>query len=320
MKLQRNRLLSSLLMVAGMLSVSFASHAEGPAANDTVAVQMTVSASVANNKRMPNLAAQDVVVRRGKERLQVTGLVPARGDRAGLELFVLIDDASDARVALQYDDLRQFIKSQPASTSVGVGYMRNATVQIVQEPTTDRALATNALRMPLGSAGAYGSPYLSVIDLMKRWPASQNRREIIMVTDGVDRAHRTFYHHRGIDTNPDVEAAAAVAQRTGTVVYTIYAPGVGNGRGSYWRATSAQMDMARLSDKSGGNSYSLGLHHPVSFAPYLDDIQKLLNNQYLVSFEATPGRKPGLQHVSLSTEVAGVSLAAHDAVWVPTSK
>ena len=64
--------------------------------------------------------------------------------------------------------------------------MRNATVQIVQNFTTDHVLAAKALRLPLGFVGAYGSPYLPVIDLMKRWPESPNHREVAMVSDGID--------------------------------------------------------------------------------------------------------------------------------------
>ena len=80
------------------------------------------------------------------------------------------------------------------------------------------------------------------------------------------------------------------------------------------------MDMSRLSNKTGGKSFYLGLQSPVSFAPYLNDLQKALDNQYLLSFAAAPGKKPTMQPLSLNTEIAGVSLAAQDAVWVPGAK
>jgi hypothetical protein len=86
--------------------------------------------------------------------------------------------------------------------------MRNASVQIVQNFTNDHAAAAKALRLPLGSAGAYGSPYLSAIDLMKRWPETQNRREVVMVTDGINRA-RGGPRWRGLSNNPDVDSATA---------------------------------------------------------------------------------------------------------------
>src|ERR1700733_8900904 len=109
---------------------------------------MTVTANIAANKRPPAISQDDVVVKQGKSRLEVTEWVPARGDRAGLELFILIDDAADSRIRLQYDDLRAFISAQPARTLVGVGYMRNSTVQIAQDLSANHELAAGALRLP----------------------------------------------------------------------------------------------------------------------------------------------------------------------------
>jgi hypothetical protein len=197
--------------------------------------------------------------------------------------------------------------------------MRNATVQIAQNLTTDHAAAAKALRLPVGSAGAYGSPYLSVIDLMNGWPERQNRREVLMVTDGIDRAHRGV-GWRGLSNNPDVDSASAVAMRTGTTIHTIYAPGSGRQRRNHWAATNGQMAIARLSAITGGESFFLGLQHPVNFKPYLESLQKTLDNRYLMSFSARPGAKAGLQPVTLSTEIAGVELSAPDAVWVPAAK
>jgi hypothetical protein len=292
--------------------------AAGEAGSNAVQVTTTVTASVDDGKRMPPISPQDVIVRQGKQRLQVTEWVPARGQRAGLELFILIDEASDARLGSHLGDVKDFIDRQPPSTAIGVAYMRSATVQVVQDLTLDHARAKRALRLPMGSPGAYGSPWLSITSLMKGWPVSDNRREIVMLTDGIDRAGRNGRHlWQGLHLNPDADTASLVAQRTGTLIHTIYAPGIGRWHRSYWTATSGQNDMTRLSAKTGGESCYLGLGNPVSLVPCLNRLDKVLDNQYLLSFSATPGRKPGLQMVRLNTELAGVQLAAPDAVWVP---
>jgi hypothetical protein len=320
MKSLKPQLLSSLLAVAALTLTLLPTHAEEATNDDTVPVSMTVTASVSNGKRMPDINRNDVQVRRGKERLQVTSWEPARGDRAGLDLFILIDDASDPVFGSHLDDLRSFINAQPATTTIGVGYMRNGTLEIAQDLTSDHAAAAGALRIPLSYPGAYGSAYLSVMDLMKRWPENRNRHEVLMITDGVDRARHLGLWQRGFSTNPDVESASAIAQRTGTMIYTIYVPGTGRFRLNHWSRLNGQMDAARLSDKTGGQSYYLGLQNPVSIAPYLAELQKSLENQYIVSFVARPGKKSELQSVRLSTEVAGVELASHTAVWVPASR
>ena len=120
-----------------------------------VPVHMTVTVQpLGENKRMPDVNREDVVVRQGKDRLQVTEWTPARGDRAGLDLFFLVDDACDPSLGSQLNDLRAFINAQPSTTTVGVGYMRNGTVQIAQNFTTDHNRAAKALRLPIASSGA----------------------------------------------------------------------------------------------------------------------------------------------------------------------
>lgn len=303
------------IVLSGATMLASASRVQAQqSATQNVSVRMTVTANVADGKRLPELNAEDVQVKRGDSRLPVHELVPARGGRAGLDLFVLIDDAADSSFGTHLNELRAFVKEQPSTTSIGVGYMRNATVQIVQNFTTDKEAAAKAIRLPLGSAGAYGSPYLSVIDLMKRWPESSNRREVLMITDGVDRARGGSRH--GLNIYPDVDSASAVAQRTGTMIHTIYTPGVGRMHHNFFEATNGQMGIAKLAEETGGESFYMGLQAPVSFGPYLEQLQRTLNNQYLLSFSATPEKKAGPQYVSLSTEVAGVEFAAADSVWV----
>jgi hypothetical protein len=313
------KLFSSVVTLLAMFATTTVSWAQEATTTSAVPVRIAVTANTANHKRLPTINPEDVVVKQGKERLPVTEWVTVRGDRAGLDLFILIDDASSTSLGSHLNDLRAFVNSQPSNTAIGIGYMRNATVQIVRDFTTNHAAAAKAIRLPLGNAGAYGSPYLSIMDLMKRWPENQNRREVVMLTDGIDRA-RGGPRWRGLSPNPDVDTASEAAMRTGTIIHTIYAPGTGRLSRNYWEATNGQMNMARLADITGGESYYLGLQRPVSIKPYLDDLQRVLDNRYWLSFSVQPGTQAGLQHVSLSTGVAGVEFSAPDAVWVPAAQ
>jgi len=320
MKSQRTmKLCIALAMMAELVALAPLRAQEASAA-PAVSVSMTVTASVAENKTMPEIKPQDVIVNQGKQRLQLTDWVRAEGDHAGLDLFILIDDSANSSLGSQLDDLRAFIKSQPSTTLIGVGYMQNAVVKVSQDLTDDHGAAAKALRLPLGSVGAYGSPYLSVINLIKRWPAHpQNRREVIMVTDGVDRA-RGGPQWPGLSINPDVDSAGNLAQRNGIIIHTIYTPGAGRMHRNFYEANNGQLGIAKLSDVTGGQSYFLGLQDPVSFKPYLDDLQKVLDNQYLVKFAVKSGKKAGLQYVSFSTELAGVEFSAANSAWVAAGK
>ena len=196
--------------------------------------------------------------------------------------------------------------------------MRNGTVQIAQNFTVDHVLAGKAIRLPMGSTGAYGSPYLSVVDLMKRWPEHPNRREIVMVTDGIDRARRTS-RSRLEPISPDVDYASAVAQRTGTIVHTIYFPGVGRMHHNFWEANNGQNGIAKLSDETGGESFAQGTESPVSFAPYLKQLDMILHNQYFLTFTTarSKGKKGELRNFRVETEERNADISHASAVWVP---
>jgi len=122
-----------------------------PSASGAVPVSTVVSVEARHGKISPSCNAGDVRVFEGNNRLQVTGWVPAQGDQSPLELFVLIDDAP-TRVSLPslgtYATLWTRSHRRP---QLPVGYLRNGTVQTVQNFTKDRAEAGKALRIPLGS-------------------------------------------------------------------------------------------------------------------------------------------------------------------------
>ena len=315
LNLMKSRTTATLLMIFTAACMALPVWAQNTKPAATAPVRMTVTLEViGENKRMPEVKLEDVIVKHGEDRLKVTGWTPTRGDHAGLDLFILIDDAADTSLGSQLDDMRAFVNAQMPTTSVGVGYMHNATVQITQNFTTDHSQAAKALRLPIASMGAFANPYLSVIDLMKRWPANSNRREIVLVSDGIDRFRggpRNF-----LFISPDVDSASSVAQRSGTIIDTIFTRGIGRLGRNFWAITNGQNSMAKLSEETGGDSFFLGTQNPVSFKPYLDEVQKNLESQYILEFQAIPGAKSGLQSVNLTTAIAGVELDSADSVWV----
>jgi hypothetical protein len=281
-----------------------------PSSGPQVHVVVTVEARHGTN--IPVINRDDVMVYQGHDRDQVTGWLPLQGDHAGLQLFLLIDDAASNSLNSQLQDLREFINSQPATTAVGVGYMRDGTVEIAQNPTTDHAQAAKSLRLPMGDPGASPSPYFSVTDLIKRWPETPARREILMISDGIDR----FYG--GGPSDPYVDAAIEQAQRAGIIIYSIYSPGVVHSGHSFWRINWGQNYLSQLSDETGGESYYLGFGAPVSFVPYLDDLSHRPAHQYLLTFVAKPEKKSGMQRIRLQTEVPNAELVTATSVYVPS--
>lgn len=306
---QLRRSLVCVLVVSAIAGLRLHSQERAPG----VPVHMVVTTEAHHGKEVPVINRQDVMVYEGKDRMPVTDWVPLQGEQAGLELFVLLDDSSSTSLGSQLGDVRRFISSQPPTTAVAIGYMRNGTVDIVQNFTNDHAQAAKTLRLPMGNPGASPSPYLSVADLIKRWPQSQVRHEIVMVSDGIDGLGGTG------PGNPYVDSAIDEAQRAGVIIYAIYATGVGHYGHSFWRINWGQNYLSQLAAETGGEAYFLGSETPVAFAPYLDDINLKLSHQYLLGFLAKPEKKAGLQRVKLRTEVPNAELVAAERVWVPAA-
>ena len=306
--------LKALVAIAGLLAsvqlvvAQESASVTGPAANLVVTVEARHGSSV------PDVTRDDVMAYEGRDRDRVTGWLPLQGDHAGLEFFIMLDDSSNVTLGSQLEDVRQFINAQPPTTKIGVAYMANGIAQVVQNLTSDHALTAKALRLPFGNPGASASPYFSLGDLIKRWPASDERREVLMITDGIDR-----YWGSGPD-NAYVDTVIEQAQRAGVIVYSIYTPGVGHYGHSYWRTYWGQNYLSQLSDETGGESYYLiGPAPPVSFAPYMEDITRKLNHQYLLTFMAKPQKKAGMQRVKVHTEVPNAELVSADRVYVPST-
>jgi hypothetical protein len=277
-----------------------------------VPLQVVVTVEAHKGKELPVVNREDVMVHEGHDRDPVVEWVPAQGDHAALELMILLDDGSDFTLGTQLDDIRKFINAQPDTTKIGVAYMRNGIAELVQNLTSDHELAAKALRLPLGTRGANGSPYFSLTDLIKRWPATKARRAIIMATDGIDR-----YYGIGDLQDPYLDEAIDNALRAGIAVSAIYTPGAGHFAHSYWQAYWGQTYLSKLAEETGGEAYYIGVTGaPVSFTPFLDDAGKRLAHQYLLTFLAMRPKKAGWQRVRLMTEVPGVDLVGPPRVWV----
>ena len=127
-----------------------------PASADSVRMVVTVEPKHGN--QIPTIAAGDMMVNQGHDRLPVTGWTPAKGDNAGLALAILIDDSAGFSLGTQLNDIRNFINGQPPSTLIAVGYMQNGTVNVASDFTRDHAAAAKSIRLAQGYFGAEGSP------------------------------------------------------------------------------------------------------------------------------------------------------------------
>jgi hypothetical protein len=304
--------MSKRILFGASVAIFFVmAFAEDKTPASSAPAQLIVTVEARHGGNVPVLNREDFLVSQSKEKFEVTDAERLVGDRAGLELFVLIDDASNWTLTSQLNDLRHFVNTQPVTTAVGIGYMHNGSVFTAESLTKDHSLAAKAIRIPTGTSS---SPYLSVASLIKQWPGSGARREIVIISSGADPLGGS-----GI-MNPYLDAAITDAQRAGVIVYAIYTPGIGHSAHSYWRANWGQNYLGELADDTGGEAYMLGLGSPVSMAPYLADITARLASQYRITLLAKAANKPELQSIRLTTEIPNAEIVAPSKVYVPAAR
>ncbi len=277
-----------------------------------VPVSILVTLEPRRGKSIPPVEPQDISVREGNETRPVTALTPLRGERGSMQLALLIDDSARGTFDTEINTLKQFINSLPQNTEVGIAYMRSGMAQFTENFTRDHAAAANSIRVAYGPGGADVSPYDSLSDAIKHWPKSEAaRKEVIMISSGIEGLGGGY-----APENPYVNKGISDAQKAGVVVYTIYSPSVGHWGHSYWRNTWGQNFLSQLSDETGGESYMIGFGSPVSFQPFLEQIRMQMEHQYLLTFDARPEKKSGLQPISVSVVEKDASIAAPDKVFV----
>jgi hypothetical protein len=272
-------------------------------AADPPPVHMIVTVEARNGASLPSLKESDVIATQGSKRLRVTGMTACQGDNAAMELFLVLDDASSPS-GWRLDDLRRFINNQPATASIGVGHMHNGMVETTAKFTLDHALAAQSLRLPLGAGAA--SPYLALSDMIKHWQGHADRREVVLITSGIDPSGGSG------PVNPYLDTAIADAQREGIIVYTIYIPGVGGASG----VNSGQSFLEQLTTANGGRAFTPVSNRADSLTPVLDDLARLLEHQYRVTLLPQSGSKAGLKDVKLTLETPNTGLVYAKRMYV----
>ncbi len=277
----------------------FASGA--PAAG--VPVHMVVTAEALRGSETPAMPQGAVEVRQGRTRLPVTEWVPLQGDKAEMELYILIDERVDPNQTALFEQLRQFVAHQPPSTAVGIAFMFIGEARIVRTPTKDHDLAADAVRATSGNESAGASPFMSLSALINGWNgAGALRREVVAVTDGIDR-----FGDFG-DMNMYVDQTIADAQRAGVLVYCLYAPALGHAGHSPALIRWGQTYLGQIAEETGGEAYLMGGDSAAALGQSLADIENHLAHQYEVTFLAEPGSGAGFQSVRFASDVPNVEL------------
>jgi len=307
MKHQTSRAQIGLFLGAFLLISTASINAQTKPANSG-AVTFTVTA-VGKKEGAPPIAKDDVQLFQGKERKQIGDW--KKGEQ--LYLAILIDDSIDTDAGSQWDYLKEFILAQPPATHIAVGYIRDNTTMIAQDFTTNHELAVKALRLPIGIGALGSSPYLATIDFLKRWPDTGPRRSILLISSGID-----FFRGPAFGPiYPDVDSLIQRAERQNTNIWSIYYPSAGHRGHGYYLVNMAQINLDKVAQETGAESFYLAFGKPVTIKPYLDELANHLSNQYLLTFAGFGGAKGKFQSVKVKTELPDVEFFSPAAVFLP---
>lgn len=296
------------LFMATTIPTAFAQGA------DEVSTKTVITVLPKNSEQIPPVEPQNLKIQVNGKSVQADSVTPLRGDRAGLELVILIDSGARESLGRQMEEISSFVKSLPPTTEVAIAYMVNGQAVFQQPFTTDKNAALRALHLPGGSAGTSASPYFCLSDLAKHWPSQNtaNRREVLAITDGIDP-----YEVRFDPEDPYVNAAINDSIRGGVIVDALYWHDQGRASRIGFLADGGQNLLMLVTNNTGGTFYYQGLGNPVSFDPYLSDLSRRLQNQYELGFDVPAKKKADVETLKVKLELPGTKLNSADLVAVP---
>jgi hypothetical protein len=297
-----NRFRGAALLAVGALLVAAQVFAQ------TGQTRAVVTVFAKHSEVAPTVAQQDVSAKADGKDATVTGWEPFKGSDDPLELLILIDGGAQ-NLGRQFDEIKQFVQNLGPNIKVAIGYMQNGHVEMPTPLSADHKLVLNELHLP---AGPTTNPYFTLSDLAPKWPSqdARARREVVMLTDGVDPENRRFD-----PDDPYVQSAIHDCVRAGMVVYSIYWRSRPGGENSL-SAEGGQSLLSELSQATGGNSYWTGTGNPVSFQPYFEDLLRRFDNQYALDLTVRVDRKPTIETLKLKVEGLGLQVTAPQLVFV----
>lgn len=229
------------------------------------------------------------------------------GTNSPMTIAVLIQEDLVPSVGTEIKSMADFVRKLPKGSRVMVAYLRTGTLQVKQKFTNDLEKAASALRPPAGfaSVGPY-NPYVEVIEALKKFESQpQGRRAILLVSDGLDIS-------RGVESSSptqsvDLQRAINESQRRGVAIYGFYAPTQASATNPTL-VSNAQSSLLRISNETGGEAFFQGTGAPVSFEPFIRELDISLQKQAALTFLSTHLSK-GFHKIEVKSSTPGVRVS-----------
>jgi VWFA-related protein len=285
MKTRKFKLLLASAAVS-LLPATLALGQDGRSRGSAKPITVPVTIRLRNSKPV-EMRIVDYLLREDGE--MQTILSTRSPNESPMTLAILMQDDLVSSVSVEARGIANFVRDQPGGSRVMVAYIRQGTLDVRRKFTNELQRAAESVRPMQGLASTSPfNPYVEIIEGLKRFDSQPlGRRAMIVVTDGVDVS-------RGIDSSSpsqsiDLQRAITEAQRRSVAVYSIFVPAAAAVSSSV--NSNGQSCLERLSNETGGKAFFQGLGAPVSFDPFLKEIDTLLRRQVALTYLSTHTNK-----------------------------
>jgi VWFA-related protein len=275
------------LLLTGQLASGQGGQRDGKKSGGAKPVTVPVTIRVKQPTREVEMRFVDLVLKEDGEAQTI--LAMRKPSENPITLAILIQDDLVSSVSTEARGIANFVRRLPPGSRVMIGYIRTGTLDVRRKFTADLEKAAGSVHPPLGLASASPfNPFIEVIEALRRFDSQPlGRRAIIVVSDGLDIS-------RGADSSSpgqslDLQRAINEAQRRSVAVYSIYAPSA-NGSASLLGA-NGQGCLERLSKETGGRAFFEGTGAPVSFDPFIKEIDTSISMQVALTYLSTHPEK-----------------------------
>lgn len=274
---------------------------------------VTILPSNKQSDSVGQVTAQSLKLKVNGKESAVTSFTPLQETNSPVELVLLLDSGARTSLGSQFSDIQNFVKEMPPNSKVAIAYMENGRASFASQLSSNAGEVLNGLHLSTGAPGSNASPYFCLSDLAKNWPSHDRtaRREVLMVTDGVDNYDRQYDPE-----DPYVNSAINDSVRAGLIVYSIYWKDMGRANNTWYQTNAGQNLLLMVTQATGGNSYWEGMGNPVSLQPFFQDLRRRLNHQYQLNFTAMSNGKPDVESMKVDLKVPAAKVDAPQRVLV----
>jgi hypothetical protein len=278
---------------------------------------------VTGGAALPPLTQADIgEVKLGGKAATITAFEPVLKGTHTLQLMVVLDSSQMLGAKGQFEDLENFLHSLPANVVIGVGWMLQGNVKIVQPFTSDRELVYKAFVPQTREQAANpkndnGNPYSCLKQLAYHWPDADpaKLRAVLFFTDGIPRGNGQS--QGGDQLNPDVAGASLAMQHNSVIPFPFYwlDPVIPDPNRNEGGSLEGQQNFSQLVTDTGGAALDDGMFAPGTLTPLLNKLYSILASSAVVTV-AAPYSAGQFKILDIKTPRTDIAIFGPDSVVV----